>query len=121
LEMVGRGGDCEVELNCPKVSLFHCVLFRESNRLWCIDLGSGNGTLLNGQRIECALVELGARLRIGDFELEFQRFSRRSASASGLGENADGSQVSLRTPSLTEHRPAEDAAGGDDVDVQAGE
>lgn len=93
LELVGRHADCEVELHCPKASQYHCVLLRDFNRLWCIDLGSGNGTFLNGQRIDCALVGLGGRLKVGDFELEFQRFSRRSASASSLLDNESQSHI----------------------------
>lgn len=103
IETVGRGGDCELELRCPQASLFHCILLREGNRLWCVDLGSGNGTLLNGERIECAQVEMGNKLRVGDFELEFQRYSRRSDVLLRGGDNPAGSNLSLISPVQDDH------------------
>jgi pSer/pThr/pTyr-binding forkhead associated (FHA) protein len=107
LETVGRAGDCELELRSSQVSLYHCVLLREGSRLWCIDLGSGNGTTLNGQAVQCAQLELGGRLRIGDFELEFQRYSRRSATALAASDSPAGSNLSLSpTPLLEERRLA---------------
>jgi hypothetical protein len=118
LELVGRGEDCEVGLASTQVSLYHCVLLRESNRLWCIDLASGNGTFLNGQKIECAPIEMGGRLQIGDFELEFQRYSRRSASASSLGDAA-GSQLRLGPMSVGKEMPDENIARGSGIGAQA--
>jgi hypothetical protein len=112
VQLVGRAPDCEVELRSPEASLYHCALVRDINGLWCIDLGSGNGTYLNGRRIDCALVELGGRLKVGDFEMEFQRFSRRSASASGLSENTAGSKLSLGPLSLADDMHGEAAPRG---------
>lgn len=120
IETVGRGGDCELELRCPQASLFHCILLREGNRLWCVDLGSGNGTLLNGERIECAQVEMGNKLRVGDFELEFQRYSRRSDVLLRGGDNPAGSNLSLSSPVQDDHL-ADLVFSRSGVDVPPGE
>ncbi|MBV8951904.1 MAG: FHA domain-containing protein, partial [Actinobacteria bacterium] len=59
---VGRGGGCEIVLpDDTYVSQVHARLFQRDGRTYVEDLGSRNGTYVNGQRIEAA-----TRLRRGD-------------------------------------------------------
>jgi hypothetical protein len=59
---VGRGGGCAVVLpNDQFVSTVHARLFRRGDDLFVEDLGSRNGTFVNGQQIQTA-----TRLRRGD-------------------------------------------------------
>jgi len=53
--LIGRGRRCDVKLEEPSVSRRHAVLWREGTGTWLADLGSSNGTFLNGQRIEEAV------------------------------------------------------------------
>ncbi|MFN8024789.1 MAG: FHA domain-containing protein [Acidimicrobiia bacterium] len=65
---VGRGGGCGIVLADDSfVSTVHARVFRRDGEVWAEDLGSRNGTLLNGQ----ALVH-AAPLRRGD-QLQFGR------------------------------------------------
>ena len=63
---VGRGHECDVVLDDPLVSRRHAVLFTERDGVLVEDLGSRNGTLVNGIRID-APVSLadGDRVTIG--------------------------------------------------------
>ena len=69
---VGRAPGCAVLLDDPTVSSLHARLTQQGDRFVIDDLGSRNGTLLNGRRLK-APTELspGDRLGIGpNVELE---------------------------------------------------
>jgi predicted component of type VI protein secretion system len=50
LTLVGRRADCDLRLRQPGVSRIHCVLARTDGLLLLRDLGSTNGTHVNGER-----------------------------------------------------------------------
>jgi pSer/pThr/pTyr-binding forkhead associated (FHA) protein len=58
---VGRGGGCGIVLDDTFVSQVHARVFRRDGDVYVEDLGSRNGTLLNGQPVGGA-----QRLRRGD-------------------------------------------------------
>lgn len=58
---VGRGGGCGIVLDDTFVSQVHARVFRRDGDVYVEDLGSRNGTLLNGQPVGNA-----QRLRRGD-------------------------------------------------------
>lgn len=67
---VGRGAEADLQVNDPGVSRRH-VEFRvtseaEGPRVSVHDLGSTNGILVNGKRVQNAAVADGAQIRIGN-------------------------------------------------------
>ena len=56
---VAGGGRSTLQLADVRVSATHCVLYREADKLWAIDLLSSNGTLLAGRPLQAARVEPG--------------------------------------------------------------
>jgi hypothetical protein len=63
---VGRGPSNEVALDDDTVSWHHAQLWVEGGAPWVRDLGSRNGTFVNGERITGALkVAVGDAIRIG--------------------------------------------------------
>jgi pSer/pThr/pTyr-binding forkhead associated (FHA) protein len=50
--LIGSGADCDVVVNRPTVSGRHCRLTREDDGTVLEDLGSSNGTYVNGARID---------------------------------------------------------------------
>jgi hypothetical protein len=68
--IVGRGNDADLRVNDPGVSRRHVEIrvAHESDgpRVSVHDLGSTNGVLVNGRRVENAAVADGAEIRIGN-------------------------------------------------------
>jgi pSer/pThr/pTyr-binding forkhead associated (FHA) protein len=62
--LVGRHGNCDARLDSPLVSRWHCLLTREGRELVVRDLGSANGTRINGQRVELGRLKPGDELSI---------------------------------------------------------
>jgi predicted component of type VI protein secretion system len=48
---IGRHDDCLIRIRSSQVSRRHCELFEDDGRLIIRDLGSSNGTFVNGKRI----------------------------------------------------------------------
>jgi len=69
LFIVGRGDDAVIMLDDPQVSRHHCLLTRRGNGLEIRDLGSGNGTLVNGAKISNQPLADGDLIGVGPFEI----------------------------------------------------
>lgn len=61
--IVGRSNDCDITLAAAHLSRRHARLFFKGNLLYVQDLGSANGTYLNGQKVSEARVKRGDELR----------------------------------------------------------
>ncbi|HEX2974108.1 MAG TPA: FHA domain-containing protein [Tepidisphaeraceae bacterium] len=62
---IGRREDCDIRIPLGEVSRKHCRLIMQGDALRLEDLGSSNGTFLNGQRVQESVVQPGDRLQIG--------------------------------------------------------
>ena len=68
--VVGRGNDADLRVNDPGVSRRHLEIRVSQDetgpRVSVHDLGSTNGVLVNGKRVENAAVSDGAVIRVGN-------------------------------------------------------
>ena len=69
--VLGRAPECDLVLDGASVSRRHARIVRESDGFVLEDLGSANGTLVNGTRAERCRLEVGDELRIDEFQLTF--------------------------------------------------
>ena len=69
---IGRreGNDCQIE--DPTISSFHCEVHVSDGSVTVKDLGSTNGTFLNGIRIQEATLAPGQILKLGGLNLAFE-------------------------------------------------
>ena len=88
--LIGKDPTCELVLTDPSVSRRHAVLTAGANGFWIEDLGSTNGTEINGVVVKAAMLPPGARLRVGDTILEFAPVERKIPSAPWLVDRLEG-------------------------------
>jgi len=68
---IGREDTADLKLEVSAVSRMHAEIVWDASRWLVRDLGSRNGTLLDGHPITQATLERGAELRIGDAVFKF--------------------------------------------------
>lgn len=84
LWLAGRDSDCEIPIESPHISRKHFEIARTKDGFFITDLGSSNGTKVNGQRIpshEPIAIESGDEIRVMNivmtFEIRDSQFSNR--------------------------------------------
>jgi pSer/pThr/pTyr-binding forkhead associated (FHA) protein len=113
LTLFGRDDDCDIRLNHKSVSKLHCVIVKTDGLLLLRDLGSTNGTRVNGQRVRRAallpndqltIANLKYQVRFGadlEAELAAEVASRGPAPSEGPGQV----QAPIRRNRLPDHYP----------------
>lgn len=71
--IVGRSGDCQIFLADVTVSREHARFSVDANGLSMTDLGSTNGTYVNGRRHDAGRLVEGDELLIGKFHLRVSK------------------------------------------------
>jgi hypothetical protein len=67
---LGRHSSCDVRLQDTTVSREHAALVKRGDDWWAVDLGSTNGTSVNGTRAAEQRVRPGDRIELGDAVVE---------------------------------------------------
>ena len=70
--VIGRRKNCDLRIPLMSVSKKHCQVHSDGGKLKVRDLGSRNGTQLNGQRVEEADIKAGDHLQVGPLKFVFQ-------------------------------------------------
>lgn len=78
--LIGREKDCHLRPNTESVSRYHCALTADEHSIQVRDLGSTNGTFVNGERVS-GLVPLKSGDRLSAGHLEFEIVVHESAPA----------------------------------------
>ena len=129
LVLVGRREDCDLRLDHKSISKLHCVIVKTDGLLLLRDLGSTNGTRVNGQRVRRAALLPNDHLQIASLkfgvqfaaaepaahpdeftqQLDGKDLARLVEKADPAGEaDGDSSEVELpvvRTNALPDHYP----------------
>ena len=95
---LGRSPENLIQLDDPSVSARHAQLERVGNDYRLKDLGSTNGTRVNGEAVTSATLRSGDRIRFGKVEATFQ------------GESGTAAAHSLPVPAAGAAKPAEVSA-----------
>jgi hypothetical protein len=70
---IGRSSDCDIVLSDPNVSRRHAEVRRAGAAYVLVDLGSTNGTEINGQRVEETSLMPGDVIGVGQTRITFER------------------------------------------------
>jgi hypothetical protein len=71
--LLGRGTDCDLRLVDPGVSRHHAELRVENDQVVLVDLGSTNGTFVNGQPVRRVVLSDGSHVSLGRTTLVFRQ------------------------------------------------
>ena len=100
--IVGRDPWCDACLDSIRVSRVHCCLTVYDGRVVVLDLGSSNGTRINGRLVELDRLGLGDELSIAHLRYRLDDGSaRRSTRACPRDGRHDGVGPTM---SLSSHR-----------------
>jgi len=72
LTLVGRKEECDLRLDHKSVSKMHCVLVKSDGLLLLRDLGSTNGTRVNGHRVRRAALLPNDELTIAGYKFRVE-------------------------------------------------
>jgi serine/threonine protein kinase len=70
VSLVGRTSDCDVVLRASDISKQHCRITIEPGSVTLEDLGSANGTFVNGQKVRKAQLDDRDRISFADHEFK---------------------------------------------------
>ena len=71
--LLGRGTDCDLRLVDPGVSRHHAELRVEDSQVVLVDLGSTNGTFVNGQPVRRVVLSDGTHVTLGRTTMIFRQ------------------------------------------------
>lgn len=127
--LIGRADECDIRPLSEEVSRRHCAIIVGPESVFVEDLGSRNGTFVNGERIaERTQVTDGDAVRVGSLELRVSCTRQAGAGSDDdvskwLMNEADAGDTTTTTRTLAAHdsRPGEaGAADRDDTIAGAG-
>ena len=109
--VIGRSDYSSILIPHPSVSRLHATIFHKDGKSFIRDLGSRNGTYVNGARVneKPVLIEIGDEIRIGHIEC------RVESTADNALATADESPLPVSR--LDSKTTVESEEGGDDREV----
>lgn len=119
---IGRASDCSIPIRDRYLSRKHAELIA-SGPSWVLkDLGSANGTYLNGSRVERdTALKPGDRIRLGDTEIVFEARERNTDRIIAVTEPSPCPTISIPIADLGEGIEAQDPARLQTLTLLAGE
>lgn len=116
--VAGRQGDCQLRIASSQVSRRHCQFFEQKGYLIVKDLGSSNGTFVNGKKIQGQRVlEDQDVLKIGPIEFRVEKTA--TPEAAGAAQTPGGGKKAADTavgPAVAE--PSDGAIPFDDAVIE---
>lgn len=95
--IAGRSTEVDLILADDAVSRKHARFYPSQGRIWVRDLGSRNGTIVNGQNVERHCLRVGDRIAIGSSLVKVERAEPDSVSGRRAGEPARSADLSNRS------------------------
>ncbi|MCK4908684.1 MAG: protein kinase [Planctomycetes bacterium] len=91
--LIGRETTAQIRLNDIMASRLHFKIDTRSNGHYMVDLGSMNGTLVNGKRVKEKLLKIGDKIQVGETIISFLSDSERQKEGGLIGQTIGGCQV----------------------------
>ena len=115
--VIGRGSDCDLTLPTREASRHHAEVRFEGDEVVIEDLGSTNGTFVNGEILEAKhVLSPGDRIHIGGVEITCYHMDADLATAEACLGGDDSATLIFKGPLV---RPPQDAFRGDLSEIPA--
>ncbi len=69
---IGRGDECEIQIEDKSVSNVHCSAYCQDGAVFIQDEGSSNGTYVNGQKVTTSSISVGDLVQVGMITLKLK-------------------------------------------------
>ncbi|RME03150.1 MAG: FHA domain-containing protein [Planctomycetota bacterium] len=112
---IGKKSHNDLVLGAAGISREHCVIFKQGSRFRIKDLGSSNGTFVNGKKIQETSLKNSSTIRLGSLELLFKEEENPSAPSAATSQTSSSSPSSTGTspaPSSTRSVSSPPSSGG---------
>jgi Nif-specific regulatory protein len=107
--LIGRGTDCHISLPDPLCSRIHATLSFTNDGWFIRDAESRNGTQVNGQKIDEAMVVDGNTIRVGSHDFEFHETEEPPTAK---GDDPQQTQTIVQDFPIAVQESPEDALAG---------
>ncbi|HJQ38871.1 MAG TPA: SpoIIE family protein phosphatase [Thermoanaerobaculia bacterium] len=108
---IGRASDCSIPIKDRYLSRKHAEIIAVGHNWVLKDLGSANGTYLNGSRVERdEALKPGDRIRLGDTEIVFEATERNTDRFIAVAESKASATIAIPVHEITDRPEAVDIA-----------
>ena len=109
---IGRASDCSIPIKDRYLSRKHAEILAVDGAWVLKDLGSANGTYLNGSRVEHdQLLKTGDRIRLGDTEIVFETAERNTDRFIAVAtDSAPSATIAIPVNDISDRPEAQDVA-----------
>ncbi|HEX2123928.1 MAG TPA: SpoIIE family protein phosphatase [Thermoanaerobaculia bacterium] len=108
---IGRASDCSIPIKDRYLSRKHAEIVAIGNAWVLKDLGSANGTYLNGSRVERdETLRPGDRIRLGDTEIVFEATERNTDRFIAVAESNASPTIAIPVREISDRPEAQDVA-----------
>ncbi len=92
--IIGRAPSCDIAIGHKSISRRHVCISVDNNQFFCEDLGSQNGTRINGKRINGRTgFSVGDKIRMSDFTIEVGFLEEQTAERANKTMMIDRSEL----------------------------
>jgi pSer/pThr/pTyr-binding forkhead associated (FHA) protein len=111
--LIGRGADCNLRLRVSSISRHHCLIRLGNDEATLVDLGSSNGTYLNGDRVRSqATLHNGDEIQIGVCRFEVKLGDDQAGLDTALGVDPFTATAKLPPEALARKKPRPSRGAG---------
>jgi pSer/pThr/pTyr-binding forkhead associated (FHA) protein len=110
--VVGRNQDCQLRIGSSQVSRRHCQFVQQNGGLTLTDLGSSNGTLVNGERLtDSRTLGHGDEVEVGNVKFRVEKLEETALLPGSSPPKLKPSDTAIAEPISIDEK---DLASGDE-------
>jgi predicted component of type VI protein secretion system len=102
---IGRAEDSDLIIASTRVSRHHCEIINEASGVLVRDKGSGNGTLVNGEKVQEEVLTPGDEVQVGPLTFAVEIDGNRTRKAAAAAKPAAPAKAAAPAKTVAQARP----------------